>query len=441
LLSPAVEATTSIEVLNLASSSAPVTFPAVGVEGLDGQWGSIPFNGTIVSRSSSINGQDYIVSAEYPRPTLEQIRAAEARPTGVLASTQALPSDVPPIISQLAVEITAEATNDYDALAALQRWFRSSQFTYSLEAPVQDGFDGSGAEAIAEFLDVREGYCIHFASAFAVMARTLDMPSRIVVGYLPGSAMSDIAMGDRLYSVMASQLHAWPEVFFAGIGWIPFEPTNSLGTPTSFSPAAVTTDPLGEDAEPSAGPTTAATPTPSAAPADRDDQGADAASSANPAIRALPWLGPLLGLLLIAAIPGAIREARRRALLTAARSVDAIAAWRLLQDDAIDLGLPVPPDESPRAFGARLIARHGAPPDAVDTLVEAIELSSYAPLGYRWRGTDLAAAELEVRDALRARSSRMMRLAAVVAPRSLLIRPGSVYAGDGLRAKERVGSR
>lgn len=437
-----VEATTSIEVLNLASSSAPVTYPAVGVEGLDGEWGSIPFNGTVVSRSASVNGQDYQVMAEYPRPTLEQIRAADARPTGALEATTVLPSGVPPIIAQLAQEITVDATNDYDSLQALQRWFRSSEFEYSLEAPVQDGFDGSGAEAIAEFLDVREGYCIHFASAFAVMARTLDMPSRIVVGYLPGSAMSDAVMGDRVYSVMASQLHAWPEVFFAGIGWIPFEPTNSLGTPTSFSPAAVSADgPLEDGADPSAAPTDGATPTPTLLPEGIEERGSDASSSADPAVRALPWLGPLLGLLLIGSIPGLIREARRRSLLASARAVDPVAAWRLLQDDAIDLGIPVPPDESPRSFGARLVTLHGAPPEAVDTLVEAIELSSYAPRGYRWRGTDLAAPEIAVRDALRAGSSRMLRIAAVVAPRSLLIRPGSVYAGDGLRTRERVGSR
>lgn len=433
-----VESTTSIEIENLASSSAPVPFPAVGVEGLDGSWGAIPVNGTVVSRSSSVNGQDYVVETEYVRPTLEQIRAAEARDTGAAEVSTAVPPAVPDIVSELARSITSETTNDYDALAALQRWFRSSEFAYSLEAPVEEGFDGSGAEAIAEFLQVREGYCIHFASAFALMSRILGMPSRIVVGYLPGSSTSGPMTGDRVYSVLASQLHAWPEVYFADIGWIAFEPTNSLGTPTSFSPAAVLTDTddgLGEEAAP----IDAATPTPTIRPEGVDERG-PGAESANPLALALPWLWPLLGLLALASVPAVARVMRRRTLVAAARQGDAVAAWRSLQEEAIDLGLAVPPDESPRAFGARLVASHGVPAEAMEALVDAIEIASYAPdARRRWHAEALDAATAAARTGLRSTAATGMRVASVVAPRSLLIRPGSVYAGDGVRQRVRTG--
>ena len=110
---------------------------------------------------------------------------------------------------------------------------------------MEEGFDGSGTDAVAKFLEVREGYCIHFASAFALMARTLGMPSRIVVGYLPGTATTDAIDRDTVYAVSSSQLHAWPEVLFDGIGWVPFEPTNGLGVATAFSPAG--TSPNGAD--------------------------------------------------------------------------------------------------------------------------------------------------------------------------------------------------
>ena len=142
-------------------------------------------------------------------------------------------------MGELATQVTGESTNDYDALIALQTWFRSPEFSYSFDAPVEDGFDGSGAEIVAQFLELREGYCIHFASAFALMARTLGMPSRIVQGYLPGSATSDAVERETVYSVSSYQRHAWPEVLFEGIGWVSFEPTNSLGVATSYSPAAV----------------------------------------------------------------------------------------------------------------------------------------------------------------------------------------------------------
>lgn len=433
-----VESTTSIEIVNLSSASAPVSFPAVAVEGLDGAWGAIPFNGTVVSRTASVNGQDYVVQAEYVRPTLEQIRGTEARAAGLLEASTAVPVGVPDIVAELARSVTAETTNDYDALAALQRWFRSGEFEYSLEAPVEEGFDGSGAGAIAQFLDVREGYCIHFASAFALMSRILGMPSRIVVGYLPGASMSGPVTGDRVYSVVASQLHAWPEVHFTGIGWVAFEPTNSLGTPTSFSPAAVLTD-TEEGQEEAITPTDAATPTPTARPEGIDERGSSA-SAANPLALALPWIGPLLGILVLAAIPAVVRIVRRRSLRSTARGGDAVAAWRSVQEDAIDLGIPVPPDESPRAFGARLVAVHGVSKAAMEMLVEAIELESYAPdARKRWRVDGLDAAVDVVRSGLRSHAPRGMRIVSTVAPRSLIIRPGSVYAGDGIR--ERVNSR
>jgi len=145
--------------------------------------------------------------------------------------------ELPEVIGETAAGVTADATNDYDRLIALQSWFRS-QFSYSLETPVDEGFDGTGADAVARFLDVKSGYCIHFAGAFALMAESLDMEVRIVVGYLPG-ALTETTRGDEaVYSVSSDQLHSWPEVLFPGVGWVPFEPTASLGVPTSFSAAA-----------------------------------------------------------------------------------------------------------------------------------------------------------------------------------------------------------
>ncbi|WP_164861887.1 transglutaminase family protein, partial [Microbacterium sp. CPCC 204701] len=250
----------NLEVVNLASPWAPVPYPAIEVTGLEGTWGAMPYNRTVMSRSGSTQGQDYDVRYAVARPSLEQARAATASGGQVRDETTQLPADVPPVIGELAAEVTAGATNDYDRLVALQRWFRGGEFQYSLDAPVEAGFDGSGAEAVAQFLDVREGYCVHFASAFALMARTLHMPSRIVVGYLPGEPTTESVDGQPVYTVSSSQLHAWPEVYFSGIGWISFEPTSGLGVPTSFSPASTTPGQLGE-VDPAA---PRSTPTPTA---------------------------------------------------------------------------------------------------------------------------------------------------------------------------------
>ena len=153
-----------------------------------------------------------------PRPTLEQIRATPGgRSRSARRARPRCPRRSPPIIGELAAEVTA---GDHERLRRARRAAalvprRASSATRSTR-PSRRGSTASGTDAVAKFLEVREGYCIHFASAFALMARTLGMPSRIVVGYLPGSATSDAIDRETVYSVSSGQLHAWPEVHLRG---------------------------------------------------------------------------------------------------------------------------------------------------------------------------------------------------------------------------------
>ncbi|WP_205791688.1 transglutaminaseTgpA domain-containing protein [Microbacterium sulfonylureivorans] len=426
------EYTTDVEVVNLASLWLPISYPAVEVTGLDGRWGAVPYNRTVISQSGTTQGQTYTVVSHQPRPTLEQIRADTAGGPQLRDETTSVPPGTPDIIGQLAAEVTADATNDYDRLIAMQKWFRGGAFRYSLDAPVEDGFDGSGAEAVAEFLDRREGYCIHFASAFALMARTLHMPSRIVVGYLPGVATTDVFEEQTVYSVSSSLLHAWPEVYFEEVGWIPFEPTAGLGVPTQFSPASALP---GDPDDPNSA-TPGATPTPSASTEAGPNGPIDPRDEALPGtplggVNPLPTLGVVLLILLLLALPFLVRELRRRQLTVAARGGDAASAWTIVQDAAIDVGIAVPASESPRAFAQRLIAEHGVSPDAMHTLATAIERASYAPSGGRdyWMGDAALDAATQVRAELLSTAPAARRILAVIAPRSLIVRPGSVYAG------------
>ncbi|MGP3534721.1 transglutaminase family protein [Microbacterium sp. RD1] len=420
---------TTVEITDLNSPWLPVPYPATSIAGLDGAWGTLAQNRTVVTRTGSTQGQVYEVVTHVPRPTLEQIRARNAGGE-VRDVTFALPEGMPDVIGTTAREITASATNDYDALQALQSWFRSSAFSYSLEAPVDDGFDGSGAEAVAQFLEEREGYCVHFASAFALMARSLGMPTRIVVGYLPGANTSTTTQGQTLYTVSSSQLHAWPEVHFEGLGWIPFEPTNSLGVPTTFSAAFVPGAGSPADRAPQQSAPEAAAPTATPPAGLRPDENVDAGGGAGSEASANPAPGVAIGFLtlLLLVTPAVLGEVRRRRLLADARGGDAASAWLTVQEVAIDLGVPVPAAESPRAFGARLASSHGAPAAAVAILVTAIEHSSYAGRLWHPDGAELATAVVDVRAGLRAAAPRWRRALALVAPRSIVIRPGSAYA-------------
>jgi len=423
---------TTVDIVDLASAWLPVSFPAVAVDGLDGLWRVMPYNRTVNSPQNSAQGQLYEVVTHVPRPTAEQIRATSATTNGMRIETVEVPESTPAIVSELANEVTEGATTDYDRLIALQSWFRGASFTYSLQAPVAEGFDGTGVEAIAQFLEVREGYCVHYAAAFALMARTLDMPSRIVVGFLPGDYTGESIDGEPVAEVTTSQLHAWPEVHFAGIGWVGFEPTKSLGTETRFLPASST--PSGEDEPnvntpaPTASPGASPTAGPNGPEMDRDD---GAASPLAPRLVDLrPYLATVGTLLVMAAVPFFVRRVRMLLLQRRARDGSVASAWRIVQDVAIDLGIAVPGAESPRAFGARLVSRHAAPAGPMDRLVSAIERVSYAPGagGATAQGTTLAQDAVALHAALLDTAPQRARTLARLFPRSLVIRPGSAFA-------------
>ena len=423
-----IERTTTVEVVDYVSPWLPIPFPAVSVEGLDGEWLVLDENRTVLTRESTPQGQTYTVQTHMPRPSLEQIRASSATidasgPRDV-TSLHASRREIDPI-REVAVTVTDGEDTDYDKLSALQTWFRTN-FQYSLDAPVEDNFDGTGLDAIASFLEERKGYCVHFASAFAVMARTLDMPSRIVVGYLPGVGTGESQNDLPVYSVVSSSLHAWPEVYFRGIGWIPFEPTASLGTATRFWPASSgVVDDGGNpvDPVPSATPSTA----PSVAPEQESSVEASDASTLGRAADPVPAFSLAVLALMVLATPSILRLVRRRRRLDAAEW-DAGAGWDELLDTAIDLGIPLPPGESPRALGERLIREHAAPPDAMRALVAAIERTSYAPTSSRVVAVDLPTDVRAVRAALLAGASPAARARAACAPRSLLVRAGSAVA-------------
>jgi transglutaminase-like putative cysteine protease len=102
---------------------------------------------------------------------------------------------------------------------ALLAHVRSQEFIYTLEP-------GSyGRHAVDEFwFDRRLGFCEHFAAAFVVMMRAMDVPSRIVTGYQG----TDPLPVDGYYIVRQSHAHAWAEVWQAGVGWVRVDPTAAV---------------------------------------------------------------------------------------------------------------------------------------------------------------------------------------------------------------------
>lgn len=408
------EQNTSIRVLRMSSSWLPVPYPATAVQGLTGSWRVSPDNRTLFSRSADAVGNDYTVTSSRPLPTLEQIRALDAAAPTV--DPDAEPVELPAIIGDLASEVTADASTDYDRLVALQSWFRT-QFAYSLETPVEEGFDGTGAEAVAQFLEVRRGYCVHFAGAFALMAESLGMQVRIVVGYLPGTLTDEKRGDESVFSVTSDQLHSWPEVLFPGVGWVPFEPTASLGVPTAFR--AGVTQSGGPDTPTSPAPTTSpqAEQTPGAE-VDRGDPGSESAGgNGQRPLDAMPVVFTALGLVVLLLLPALIRLVERRSRLNRARRGDPAAAWAELRDTLIDLELPVSDADTPRVRAAGLVRGSNADATALRRLTDAVEQANYARSGEE--PTDLAAPLREVLAQLHRSVDRPTRVRAALLPRSL----------------------
>ncbi|MGB3373732.1 MAG: transglutaminase-like domain-containing protein, partial [Microbacterium sp.] len=410
-----VETEVSIKVLGVSSDRLPLPYAPERLSGVEGAWSAMPENRTVVSRTADAAGADYTVQAATAEPTREQIRASSASGAPIAE----LPADLPPIIGELAREVTADADTDYDRLIALQDWFRSD-FTYSLDTPVEEGFDGTGADAVATFLEKRTGYCIHFAGAFALMADTLGMPVRIVVGYLPGTGTDQRRDDSIVYSVSSDQLHSWPEVHFEGIGWVPFEPTATLGVPTDFIAASSS----GGSGDGPDAPTPTITPTtgPSASPtstATDEDAGAGGVGPLR-TLNPTPVVLTVLGALMLLLLPALVRELQRAVRIGRARSGDAMAAWRELSDTLVDLGLAAPEAQTARMRAGVLSSTRGADPEALAPLVAAIEGASYAPSAPD--AGDLATPLRVVTGQLAASVDSRQRLLARLLPASLFSR-------------------
>ncbi|WP_052226380.1 transglutaminase family protein [Microbacterium mangrovi] len=425
-----VKTTTRITIDRLRTTYLPVPFPAVELSDEADGWGFVPGNRTIIGFGTQTEpGVSYVVKSEVPQPTLEQIEAASA--TIDVPRDDGVPASTPAIVKQLADRVTAGQLTDYGKLEALQSWFRGPLFTYSLKSPVTHGFDSSGVDAVAQFLKVKSGYCVHFASAFALMARELGMTSRIVIGFLPGTATDQSVGGSTIYTVRSSQLHAWPEVYFGGIGWVPFEPTKSLGTATAFVPKANST---------AGGPSASRNGSPSPHPSSSTLSGGrnsrlapeTLGSSARPSAQSFGWWGAAGLIVIVLLIPGLVGVVRRRREDAAIRDGDPVAAWTSVLRLAVDLRIPLPPGDSPRMLGDRLIQQYDAPEDDVDTLVSDIERASYAPERLRWAWSDATLPEstAAVRRALRSSVPRGRRVMALLFPRSLVVRPGSAAAAS-----------
>jgi transglutaminase-like putative cysteine protease len=181
---------------------------------------------TLVTSQPSVDGLTYTVDSRLAQVAATPAeRAATAAPIPPsLRPYVALPASVPADVRATTKQLTQRLTNPYDEAAALRSFFRDGSFVYDLNTVL-----GDNADAMSHFLQVRHGFCVQFATTYAVMARLAGIPARVAIGFTPGTRDAK-----GIYHVTNYESHAWPEVWLAGLGWTDqFDPT-----PTSSLPGA-----------------------------------------------------------------------------------------------------------------------------------------------------------------------------------------------------------
>lgn len=163
-------------------------------------------------------GEVYQMDAVLSNPNTGQLReAGQYYPAWVAEKYLQLPEDFSPRIAELAAELTDEFDNSYDKATAITRYLRDN--VAYVESLPQTPRNQDPLEWM--LFENKQAYCVYYASAEILMLRSLGIPARLAVGFAEGER------DGNEYIVRKLDAHAWPEVYFPGLGWVEFEPTGS----------------------------------------------------------------------------------------------------------------------------------------------------------------------------------------------------------------------
>lgn len=272
------EVTTTIRIAALAQDWLPAAYAPTAVDGAEQLLANLqirPDDAAIhLDGLFTVEGLTYSVTSDIPRPDIAALAAnedgelsrafIEARDIGDEAVPEivltewneepatverylALPdSDVDNRLNGIGVlarEVTDNLETDFERALALETWFHSP---FTGDGERTDGFayttdirPGQGASDLADWLldadspNYHQGYCENFATAMGVMARTLGIPSRIILGFTPGISSAN---DPSTVIVTDNNAHAWVELWMPSQGWVRFDPTprSAEDTPQTF---------------------------------------------------------------------------------------------------------------------------------------------------------------------------------------------------------------
>lgn len=331
-----------------------------------------------------------------------------------------LPDRLPKGIGDLAGELTQTASTDFERAVILEAFFRDSElFTYSTDVST-----GHSSLDLEDWLidpgsrNFRTGYCEQFATAMAVLARTIDVPSRVVLGFTPGEATTQ-PDGSELIVVRERNAHSWVELWMDGQGWVRFDPTpRSDGVNPSLAQTELGFDPrsyVPAPAEPNAGASGTGPDRPLNIPdVDVRDIGGGTSDGFGTTLDVPGWAWWVGALVLALTATPAAKWFARRTRLARLRHGDISAAWEEITVRLTDLGEPMMASVTP----LELANEKGAELHSLALLVTA-SVSEGSVRG------DVSRAFAEADAWVGARSTRGRRFLGWFAPRRFLDRlPG-----------------
>jgi transglutaminase-like putative cysteine protease len=367
-----------IEIGELTGPELPLPLEPRSVD-VGGDWAYDALRDEVRSSEGTGPGAEYSVQIIDRQLTPDLLRAVPAsgdpRSSGY---TQVPDTEHRDDIANYAQEVAGDAPTRFDAAVALQNHLRSGQgFVYNPDADYRGSSD-----TVWDFLQDKEGYCTQYALSMMVMARSLGIPARIGIGWLPGRPD-----GQDSFRVTGQDSHAWPEIYFPSVGWVRFEPTPQ-----------VQTGPLPSYANPGVGSAPSSVPTPTRAnevptqqptrAPEQSDPAATAGSSSGNQVsdQMLPgWAWVVAIIVALGVLGGAAWLLLRRR--TEAEVLDPERAWSrvlaLLAEQDVRLGPSITLRRAPAFIADEVRTRTGTPlPDDVaerlTALADAAEDERYA---------------------------------------------------------------
>jgi len=167
------------------------------------------------------SGNKYTVRALIADPSIEELRATGTEyPGWVKEKYLQVPENIAPQLRDLAIQITAPYDTVYDKTQAITIYLRQTiQYDKAITSTPPENKD----PVLWVLFDYKKGFCMYYASAETLMLRSIGIPARMAVGFAEGT-FDEI---QERYVVTYDNAHAWPEVYFPGIGWVEFEPTGN----------------------------------------------------------------------------------------------------------------------------------------------------------------------------------------------------------------------